>query len=256
MKVGLFSARGMLTRVVSAILEEDGHRLYSSRYWSIFEKGAINNLFDLMLYDCPGQCPFTKKRCLVLANMLKKPCVVISPEPEYHKNDLKRSSELVVLQEPFYPGELLNLIRELVDRFYPFQKKVEISYHRHHGNQLVIADENMVELSPVIFLDRLTETLICNGLRIQLSSREYRLLETLLRNEGKVVDYDTLLTAIWGDEDKGSFDNLYTVIRSLRKKLGDKGNQDDIVQNKYGQGYMLKRREMKESERCGILFNS
>ncbi len=250
LEVGLFSARGLLTRIISAILEEDGHHLYSSRYWSIFEKGAKNHFFDLLLYDCPGQCPFSKKRCLILADMLRTPCVVISPDPDHLKNDLRWSSDFAVLQDPFYPVELLQIIREMVNRYDPIQKNRPAPFREHHRKQLVIADEKMIELSPVIFLDTIAEVLIHEGLRLQLSSREYRLLETLLRNEGKVVDYDTLLTAIWGDEDKGSFDNLYTVVRSLRKKLGDKGDPDDIIQNKYGRGYVLKRREVKENEKC------
>ncbi|MDI3326934.1 MAG: winged helix-turn-helix domain-containing protein [Alicyclobacillaceae bacterium] len=250
MKVGLFSARSMLARIVSAVLEEDGHLLFSSRYWSVFEKGVRSGLFDLLIFDCPGVCPFSDIRCLALARSARVHTVVISPQQCSEMGERLRLCGLDVLTDPFYPHELLQLVRRISERL---SSRPEAPRRPSPSpGPVLVPGEGMVELSPTMLLDRKSECLISDGLRIELSRREFRLLDALLRREGEVVDYDTLLTEIWGDGEKGSYDSLYVVVRSLRKKLGSRDGKEDIVQNKYGRGYMFKRTGAGERENCGI----
>ncbi|GAA2655373.1 response regulator transcription factor [Paractinoplanes durhamensis] len=69
-------------------------------------------------------------------------------------------------------------------------------------------------------LDLTTRRAAVNGHEVDLSTREYHLLETLLRHPGQVLSREQLLSRVWGyDFDPGS--NVVDVyVRYLRRKLG------------------------------------
>jgi len=69
-------------------------------------------------------------------------------------------------------------------------------------------------------LDLTTHRAAVNGQQVDLSAREYCLLETLMRHPGQVLSREQLLSRVWGyDYDPGS--NVVDVyIRYLRRKLG------------------------------------
>jgi two-component system, OmpR family, copper resistance phosphate regulon response regulator CusR len=69
-------------------------------------------------------------------------------------------------------------------------------------------------------LDLTTRRVVVGGRQVDLSAREYSLLETLMRHPGQVLTREQLLSRVWGfDFDPGS--NVVDVyIRYLRRKLG------------------------------------
>ncbi len=74
--------------------------------------------------------------------------------------------------------------------------------------------------------------------RMQLSLREYRLLEILARHPDQVLDLKTLVEAIWPDADQNEANNLRVLVWRLRRKLAQ-GNADDALRTLRGFGYML-----------------
>jgi DNA-binding response OmpR family regulator len=77
------------------------------------------------------------------------------------------------------------------------------------------------------------------GEQIQLSARECRMLECLMRAEGAVVSRRDLISAVWGyDFDPGT--NLVEVyVRRLRIKL-ERPDALPLIHNVRGLGYMLR----------------
>jgi len=69
---------------------------------------------------------------------------------------------------------------------------------------------------------------------VELTAREFNLMETLLRHPGQVLSREQLLSHVWGyDFDPGSnVVDLY--IRYLRRKLGN-----DLIETVRGMGYRL-----------------
>ena len=59
------------------------------------------------------------------------------------------------------------------------------------------------------------------GRRMELTPTEYRLLEELASNGGRAVTYAELLHRVWGSEPTADLRPLRTVIRNLRRKLGE-----------------------------------
>lgn len=77
-----------------------------------------------------------------------------------------------------------------------------------------------------------------NGVSVELTKNELRILQTLFQQGGRVVSRDTIMTKLWEDD---SFvdDNTLTVnVNRLRKKLEGIGLKGFIVTKK-GLGYMV-----------------
>ena len=58
-----------------------------------------------------------------------------------------------------------------------------------------------------------------NGEFVELRPREFKLMEVLLRNAGKIIPRDVLLERVWGIESDITDNNLDVHIRALRRKL-------------------------------------
>ena len=73
---------------------------------------------------------------------------------------------------------------------------------------------------------------------IQLTAREYTLLEALARNEGRLLSREYVQERVWNDDE--SYSNTTAVrIRQLRQKV-DEGHPVRLIHTVYGQGYVLR----------------
>ncbi len=82
---------------------------------------------------------------------------------------------------------------------------------------------------------------LVGGEPVKLTPTEYNLLYLLVRNAGRVLPCETLLTRVWGDEYRGETDYLKTYISRLRRKLGDHFDQPRYIITERGAGYRFAR---------------
>ncbi|MGN0312972.1 MAG: response regulator transcription factor [Lachnospiraceae bacterium] len=76
------------------------------------------------------------------------------------------------------------------------------------------------------------------GNRLELTKNEFRILETLLENKGKIVSRDTLMTRLWQMDCYVEENTLTVNVTRLRKKLESAGLHDFIT-TKVGSGYII-----------------
>lgn len=81
-------------------------------------------------------------------------------------------------------------------------------------------------------------SLIYNGERIELTKNDFRILQTLLENKGKVVSRDTLMTKLWQMDSYVEENTLTVNVTRLRKKLESAG-LTDFITTKVGRGYII-----------------
>lgn len=123
------------------------------------------------------------------------------------------------LAKPFSFEELLARIRALLRR----EKK----------------DKNTVLKVDDLELDQLSHAVKRAGNKIELTSKEYALLEYLMLNANQVVTRTMISEHVW-NEDFDSFSNVIDVyINYLRNKI-DKGSKKHLLHTIRGTGYMLK----------------
>lgn len=81
-------------------------------------------------------------------------------------------------------------------------------------------------------------SLTYNGERIELTKNDFRILQTLLTNKGKVVSRDTLMTKLWQMDAYVEENTLTVNVNRLRKKLENAG-LTDFIKTKVGSGYII-----------------
>jgi DNA-binding response OmpR family regulator len=77
------------------------------------------------------------------------------------------------------------------------------------------------------------------GEKIDLSAKEYALLELLIMNKGMVLSRDTIEEHLWDYEYEGASNMVDVYIRYLRKKI-DEGHSRKLIQTVRGQGYVMR----------------
>jgi DNA-binding response OmpR family regulator len=77
------------------------------------------------------------------------------------------------------------------------------------------------------------------GREIELTNREFELLEYLMRNERLVISRERLLDEVWGYDPMAATNTIDVFISNLRRKL-EAGGEDRLLHTKRGAGYVIK----------------
>src|SRR5213595_829598 len=88
-----------------------------------------------------------------------------------------------------------------------------------------------------IRIDAARHQVSVNGKRVNLTSLEFKLLQTLMQRRGRVQARDRLLNDVWGYESVIDTRTVDTHVRRLRKKLGKAAN---VIESVRGFGYRMK----------------
>ena len=122
--------------------------------------------------------------------------------------------------KPFSLDELLARVRSALRR----------AWLREEGQQLRAGD---------LVLDAAARTVARGGEPIELTRREFDLLECLLRHPGQVLDRATLLADVWGYDFLGGSNVVDVYVRYLRAKL-EHPDQPKLIETVRGIGYVLR----------------
>lgn len=87
-------------------------------------------------------------------------------------------------------------------------------------------------------LNRSAKTVSRAGEVIQLTGREFQILDLLAQNRGQVVPREVIIDRIWGINAEVTSNNLDAYVRLLRRKIDEQYNPP-LIQNVRGVGYKL-----------------
>jgi DNA-binding response OmpR family regulator len=79
-----------------------------------------------------------------------------------------------------------------------------------------------------------------DGAPVELTAKEFDLMELLLRNPGRVYSRENLLNVVWGYEYAGDYRTVDVHVRRLREKLELDPANPELIRTKWGVGYYLK----------------
>jgi DNA-binding response OmpR family regulator len=128
------------------------------------------------------------------------------------------------LTKPFNILELKARIRALLRRSAPAEGK-------EPSSRITCGD---------ITLDSDERNAYKNGKPVELTAREFDLMELLMRNPGHVYSRENLLNTIWGYEYQGEVRSVDVHVRRLREKLESVPAQPEYIMTKWGVGYYFK----------------
>jgi DNA-binding response OmpR family regulator len=76
-----------------------------------------------------------------------------------------------------------------------------------------------------------------NGIDVELTPLEFRLLTAFVDHPGQLLEHDQLLQLAWGGERGSSRDQVKLYVGYLRRKLGAAGVSPDVIESVRGYGY-------------------
>ncbi|HJB99428.1 MAG TPA: response regulator transcription factor [Candidatus Flavonifractor merdavium] len=79
-----------------------------------------------------------------------------------------------------------------------------------------------------------------DGKSVDLTAKEFDLMELLMRNPGRVYSRENLLNVVWGYEYAGDYRTVDVHVRRLREKLELDPANPEYILTKWGVGYYLK----------------
>jgi two-component system copper resistance phosphate regulon response regulator CusR len=88
-------------------------------------------------------------------------------------------------------------------------------------------------------LDLTSKIVTRSGQKINLTAKEFQLMEYFLRNQEKVISKAEIAENIWEVEDEGSSNLIEVYVNYLRKKV-DKGFPSKLIHTQFGMGYILR----------------
>jgi len=220
MKVARFIRRGLETEGYAVDVESDGPS---------GEQKALNGHYDLLILDVllPKKNGF-EILSSIRQDGFKSPVLMLtarSATEDIIKGLDKGADDY--LTKPFSFDELLARVRSLL--------------RRGQESKIVLRFSD-------IELDTVSRRASRKGKRIDLTTREYALLEFLMRNSGRVITRNQLAKEVWGlDFDPGT--NIVDVyINHLRKKI-DLGFEKKLIRTERGKGYLFSDKENSRPKR-------
>jgi DNA-binding response OmpR family regulator len=122
------------------------------------------------------------------------------------------------LPKPFYLSELTARINAIIRR------------RTFSGSKAIKFNE--------IKLEAEARQVTVNDKPVDLTDKEYQLLEYFIANQRRLLTKAAIAEHVWGDEYMhiSNYDFIYTHIKNLRKKLVDAGS-GDYIKTAYGAGY-------------------
>lgn len=124
------------------------------------------------------------------------------------------------IAKPFDGEVLIAKVQALLRRSYDFGESMTVLEHR--GAMLNTGDGSF----------------FYGEKKLALSKNEYRILQTLMQNKGRVVSREKLMEALWQTDEYVDENALTVNVGRLRKKLENAG-LTDFIETKFGVGYWI-----------------
>lgn len=191
-----------LARIVKRGLEGEGHVVEVVHDGDAAVAAGLDTDFDVLILDVmmPGLDGFEVMRRL-RDRHVSTPTLMLTARGELEDRvrglDSGADDYLV---KPFAFEELSARIRAL-------------------GRRSAVQDARLT--AGAIEIDLVRHEVRANGVPVELSPTEFRLLEALLRNAGRVLTRQNLLARVWGYDDEPESNSVDLYVHYLRRKLGD-----------------------------------
>ena len=85
-----------------------------------------------------------------------------------------------------------------------------------------------------IVLDKAAHVVTINGEPVELSYKEFELLAYFMENRGIALSREKILNSVWNYDYFGDARTIYTHVKKLRSKMGEKG---EMIKTIWGMGY-------------------
>ena len=210
-------------KMISFLLREEGYTVSSAKDGVTALEIVEKDPPDLVIMDVmmPRMNGFEATRRI--RQIMNIPIIILSAKGE--TSDKVAGLQLGAddyLAKPFEPAELLARVKALLRRAEAFA-----------------GDESETRLNVSgLHLDPIEHTVVLpDGRVVALTSIEFKLLHCLMRNAGRVLTPNYLLSAAWGYDYEGQSNQIAVYVRRLRSKIEKNPDEPRLIVTMRGLGY-------------------
>ena len=213
-------------RIIRAYLEKDGYRVATAHDGESGLQAALDDLPDLVVLDLLLPVINGMDVCHALRAKSSVPIIMLTAlTTEQHKlNGLDLGADDFVTK-PFSPRELVARVRAVLRR--------TAEERRNPVNQSLAYKD--------LHLNPNSHSVSVRGREIRLTPTEFRLLEVLMREPGRLFTRSLLLQRAQGYDYDGSDRTIDVHILNLRRKIESDPSRHEYIHTVYGGGYKLGR---------------
>jgi DNA-binding response OmpR family regulator len=220
MRVLVIEDEPRVGRIVQRALEHDRHTVDVATDGADGLEQASSGTFDAVVLDVLLPTMNGLEVCRRLrARKVSTPILMLTARDavEQRVEGLDAGAD-DYLTKPFAVAELQARVRALLRR------------HADSENEVLVADD--------LVLDKASHRVTRSGVELELSKREFELLEYLLRNKGRVLTRQQILDHVWGYDFDPNTNIVDIYVHYLRKKLED-NYQKRLLKTVRGIGYAI-----------------
>ncbi|MBR6311406.1 MAG: response regulator transcription factor [Oscillospiraceae bacterium] len=225
MKILVVDDEKALVKGIKFNLENEGHTVDTAYDGQEALDKVKENEPDLVIMDVMMPKLDGLGACMKIREFSKVPVILLTAKSE--DSDKIMGFECGAddyITKPFNILELKARVRALL-------RRASISEHSAPSN---------VVTGGGITLDVERRSAKCDGQDVELTAKEFDLVEFLMRNPGKVYTRENLLATIWGAEYQGDIRTVDVHIRRLREKLEKEPAEPEKIMTNWGVGYYFK----------------
>lgn len=225
MKILVVDDEKLLVKGIKFNLENDGYEVAVAYDGEEAVELAKSGDFDLIILDIMMPKMTGLEACMQIREFSNVPIIMLTAKGENMDKliGFEQGTD-DYLTKPFNILELKARIRALLRRSTPAETKEECT-------RITCGD---------ITLDTSERNAYKNGKAVELTAREFDLMELLMKNPGHVYSRENLLDIIWGYEYQGEIRTVDVHVRRLREKLERVPAQPEYIMTKWGVGYYFK----------------
>lgn len=225
MKILVVDDEKLLVKGIKFNLENDGYEVAAAYDGEEAVELAKTKQFDLIILDIMMPKMTGLEACMHIREFSNVPIIMLTAKGEDMDKliGFEQGTDDYITK-PFNILELKARVRALLRRSTPPEPKEDLS-------RITCGD---------ITLDSSERNAYKNGKPVELTAREFDLMELLMRNPGHVYSRENLLDIIWGYEYQGEIRTVDVHVRRLREKLEQVPAQPEYIMTKWGVGYYFK----------------
>ena len=225
MKVLVVDDERVLVKGIKFNLESEGYQVEVGYDGQAAVDLARGGAFDLILLDLMMPRLDGLQACIRIREFSNVPIILLTAKGEDADKLMGfESGADDYLTKPFNILELKARIRALLRRSGMAQQKAG-------GSRLTAGH---------ITLDTDERAAWRGDVSVELTAKEFDLMELLMRNPGRVYSRENLLNVVWGYEYAGDYRTVDVHVRRLREKLELDSANPEYILTKWGVGYYLK----------------